>query len=467
MPSLVRHGSKPSRDLAHTPDLLPDLLENLRDYPTACAYPPNQVFIGNLRPEALWDIPRPWYHQAAPNAARCGPFGEIMPEGEFIALLKVCDDFSLVVLEEGFVAQARKALEGHRLIGASDLERLGQGVPLERVEAAGAEPDSAPLYVERDRLVGCVLRGHEEDAVLTGSVLLENLACKASGMMAIRHALALDGTPDAAAVEYVLGCGEEASGDRYQRGGGAMAKAMAEQAGCLNATGADLKAYCCSPIHALAMAGATIRGGLFEQMVVVGGAAMAKLGMKYRGHLRNKAPILEDVLAAIAITLGPPDGKNPALRLDAVGKYPVGARSTPQALAEYLVAKPLERLGRKILDVDKFSLEMHDPDVTQTAGSGNVPHNNYRILGSVAVMRGEMKAADLPAFEREHGMPGFSPTQGHIAAAIPYLGHARAQMLAGELSSAMFVAKGSLFLGRMTQLSDGLSVLLERENGRI
>jgi len=29
----------------------------------------------------------------------------------------------------------------------------------------------------------------------------------------------------------------------------------------------------------------------------------------------------------------------------------------------------------------------------------------------------------------------------------------------------MFLAKGSLFLGRMTQLSDGISFLLERNNG--
>lgn len=462
VPGLARHGSKPARELEHTPALLPEFLANLRDFETACAYPPHQVFIGNLAPEALWDVPRPWYHQPAPNGARNGPFGEIMPEDEFIGLLKICDDFKLVLLEARFVEQAGEALAGHRLIQSGDLERLGEGVPRERVEAAATEPGAVPLYVERDRLVGCVLRGHEEDAVLTGQVLLENLACKASGMLAMRHVLALDGAPGPARIEYVLGCGEEASGDRYQRGGGAMAKAMAEQAGCLSATGADLKAYCCSPIHAVALAGATIQSGLFDTLLVVGGGAMAKLGMKFRGHLRAGAPILEDVLAAIAITLGPPDGKNPALRLDAVGKYPVGARSTPQALAEHLVAQPLERIGRTILDVDKFSLELHDPDVTQTAGSGNVPRNNYRILGSVAVMRGEMTAADLPAFEREHGMPGFSPTQGHIAAAIPYLGHARARMLAGEIDSAMFVAKGSLFLGRMTQLSDGLSVLVER-----
>jgi betaine reductase len=32
----------------------------------------------------------------------------------------------------------------------------------------------------------------------------------------------------------------------------------------------------------------------------------------------------------------------------------------------------------------------------------------------------------------------------------------------GEMNTALFVAKGSLFLGRMSQLSDGMSFLLER-----
>ncbi|MBI4493324.1 MAG: glycine reductase, partial [Chloroflexi bacterium] len=259
LPGRVRYGSKPTRELDKTPDLQPDILSSLRNYEDARAYPPHQVFIGNLRPDALWDIPRPWYRQPVAGASRFGPYGEIMPEHEFLALLKLCDNFNLVLLEEGFVEQARKALAPHPLIRPADLERIGHGVPMERVEAATHEPDSAPLFVDRDRLVGCVLRGHEEDPTLTGHILMENLACVASGMMALRHALALEGAPAPDQVDYVLGNGEEASGDRYQRGAGSLAKAMAEHAGCTNATGGDLKAYCCSPIHTLALAGSTIQ----------------------------------------------------------------------------------------------------------------------------------------------------------------------------------------------------------------
>jgi hypothetical protein len=53
------------------------------------------------------------------------------------------------------------------------------------------------------------------------------------------------------------------------------------------------------------------------------------------------------------------------------------------------------------------------------------------------------------------------PTQGHIPAALPYLAHAAAEMRAGEMQRAMFVAKGSLFLGKMTNLADGMSFLVE------
>jgi glycine/sarcosine/betaine reductase complex component C subunit beta len=62
-------------------------------------------------------------------------------------------------------------------------------------------------------------------------------------------------------------------------------------------------------------------------------------------------------------------------------------------------------------------------------------------------------------------MPGFSPTQGHIAAAAPYLGHAVKNIMSGKINNCLFLAKGSLFLGRMTHLADGMSFLLEKNRG--
>jgi betaine reductase len=131
-----------------------------------------------------------------------------------------------------------------------------------------------------------------------------------------------------------------------------------------------------------------------------------------------------------------------------------------------LVAKPLDRLGIKMTDVDKYATEMHNPEVTLPAGSGNTPLTNYKIMAALAVMRNEIEKDQMDVFVKERGMPGFSPTQGHIPAAVPFLGHALEDMKQGRLKRAMFVAKGSLFLGRMSQLSDGLSFMLEK-NPRI
>jgi len=462
VPGLVCHGSKPSREIAKRPELAERLRANLRSYDEAVSYPPHQVFLGNLRPDELWNIPRPWRKHPLEGASRGGGFGEIMPEEEFLGLLKAFDEFDLVVLDETFARAARDRLKQHSLISAADLDRVGSGLTSAELTGVLGEPGALPLYLRDGCIAGCVRRGHEEDLNLTAELILENLAVKASGVMALRQLFALPGACAPEDVEYLMGCGEEASGDRYQRGGGSLAKAMAPLAGCDQATGSDLKAYCCAPVHALALGGAVVQSGLAGNLVVVGGGALAKLGMKFQGHLRAGLPVMEDVLAAAAVLLGPDDGASPILRLDVAGRHPAGASSSPQVMADHMIRKPLARVGLRITDVDKYALEMHDPDVTETAGSGNVPRNNYRIVGSLAVVDGEIDREALPEFERRHGMPGFSPTQGHIAAAIPFLGHAREMMLSGEIERAMFVAKGSLFLGRMTQLSDGMSILLER-----
>jgi len=104
---------------------------------------------------------------------------------------------------------------------------------------------------------------------------------------------------------------------------------------------------------------------------------------------------------------------------------------------------------------------MHNPEVTVPSGSGNVPLNNYRMIGALAALRKEIDRSEINRFVTEHGMPGFSPTQGHVPSAVPFLGHAIDAIKRGEMSNAMFVSKGSLFLGRMSQLSDGMSFLIE------
>jgi betaine reductase len=176
-------------------------------------------------------------------------------------------------------------------------------------------------------------------------------------------------------------------------------------------------------------------------------------------------PILEDSLAGIAIWISRNDGVSPIIRLDSIGKQEIGSGSSQQAILEKLVVEPLDRLGMKITDVDKYATEMHNPELTEPQGSGNVPLNNYRIIGSLAIVRSEIERGALDDFVKTQGMPGFSPTQGHIASAVPVLGHSLRAILNGQMKNTMFLAKGSLFLGRMTQLSDGMSFLLERNGG--
>ncbi|MBI4298001.1 MAG: glycine reductase, partial [Chloroflexi bacterium] len=267
-------------------------------------------------------------------------------------------------------------------------------------------------------------------------------------------------------VEYLIGCGEESVGDRYNRAGGSLSKAMGEMAWCVNATGSDTKAFCTGPVHALTVASAFIASGTYKDVVVVAGGCMHKLGMKSRGHLAKDMPLVEDVMAGIAVRLGPDDGKNPVIRLDSIGRHIIAAAGTAQAIMQNIVAKPLDRLGFKMTEIDKYATELHNPECTEPAGSGNVPKTNYRTLASFAVLRKDIEAKDLDKFATQKGMPGFSPTQGHIASAVPYLGFARDKMLKGEMQRSMFFAKGSLFLGRMTQLSDGISFILERNDRR-
>ena len=81
------------------------------------AYPPNQVFIGNLHPDRLNSIGRPWYGHLVGDASRYGPYGEIMPEEEFLGLMKLADDFDLTWIEEESRANAQKVPSGPSFMG--------------------------------------------------------------------------------------------------------------------------------------------------------------------------------------------------------------------------------------------------------------------------------------------------------------------------------------------------------------
>src|SRR5699024_7165316 len=119
-----------------------------------------------------------------------------------------------------------------------------------------------------------------------------------------------------------------------------------------------------------------------------------------------------------------------------------------------LVTDPLDKAGLKVTDIDKYSVEMQSPDVTKPAGAGDVPSANYKMIAALGVRRGELERTGINDFTLEHGMEGWAPTQGDIPSGAPYVGFGREKILEGKMNRVMIVGKGSLFLGRMTNLFD-------------
>ncbi|HUK39832.1 MAG TPA: glycine/sarcosine/betaine reductase complex component C subunit beta [Candidatus Acidoferrales bacterium] len=450
VPDLVCYGSKPSRETKNNPAIGAALKAKLRSFPEVAAYAPHQVYIGNVTPEGLGGLPKPWYEKLIEGASRQGRFGDLVDQSRFYGLLAASDQFELVSFEEKwFVEQAA---------GQSTNGRKPRLRSIDEIKAL-CDKGAFPLW-SGDLLVGAFEAGHAEDANLTPDVLLENLAAKVTAAHALRSLLNnLKLHPGG--IDFVISCSEEAVGDRYNRGGGNLAKAIAEDVGCENASGSDTKAFCAGPLYAMVHGACLIQSGVCRKVAVVAGGSLAKLGMKFESHLKKGMPILEDVLGSFAVVLeaAKPDG--PCVRLDSAAFHPVRAGGSPQAMAEFLAEKPLEKLGMKLTDVDRYAVELHNPEITVPSGSGDVPRTNYLTLAALAVMRGQIQKSQMEDFIRARGMVGYAPTQGHIPSAIVYLGHALDALREGKIRNALFISKGSLFLGRMTQLSDGCSFLVE------
>ena len=455
VPGLVLAGSKPRRDIAAGgAETRAALRRALRSFQDAVGYPPHQVLLGTLAPEALREIPRPWHLRPLLGARPAGPGGAMIDEFGFYAWLARADTARLVHFAEDFAEELRPRL-GDAAISTKGSAGLRGAI----------ERHAEPLHLGDGRLIGAVMPGHDQDESLAAPVLLENFAAKTTGALALRCLLDAAGDPpdgEDDPVDYLIGCGEEAVGDRYQRGGGSLAKAIGELAGVRTAGACDVKAFCAGPLHGLLMAGALVASGMCRRVVVVAGGSLAKLGMKCRGHLAAGYPLLEDVLVGAAIDVAADDGRSPFLRVDTAAVHHIADGTAPHQMAQVLTVAPLRAAGLALGDVDRYAVELHNPDITEPAGSGDVPARNYQIIAALAAQAGEIARSEIPAFAEAHGMPGFSPTQGHIASAIAYLPHAVAGLTRGPFTRVQLVAKGSLFLGRMTELTDGVSILLER-----
>lgn len=442
-------------------EYLQNLKSGLRPFNEVVAYPPNQAYVGNITPEQLREIPRPWLNNAIEEANRFGKFGEIMPQDEFYGLMKISDVFDLVVLAEEFANEIREKLSSHPMLKAKAERVVGDS--MEKVEDLVSNVGAEGLYID-GKLVGCVRRAHEFDPNLSAHYMLENLVVKASAVIAGMHLV--DGLDiDINEIEYVIECSEEAIGDMNQRGGGNVAKSIGEVIGLSGATGIDMRGFCAGPSHALINASALVQSGIYKNVLVIAGGATAKLGMNGKDHLKKGLPIMEDCLGGFAVLVSQNDGVSPVLRTDIIGKHTIGHGASPQAVLEALVLDPLTKAGLKITDVDKFAPEMQTPEITEPAGAGDVPTQNYKMIGALAVKKGQLDRKELPNFIKEHGYPGFAPTQGHIPSGVPIIGHGIEHIKSGVLNNFMVIGKGSLFLGRMTNLFDGVSILVEKNSG--
>ena len=469
--------------LAHTPDMvlhngttqtterivnpeseyLKALPNHLRDWNTVLGYWPNQVYIGNKTPGELGEVPQPWYDKTCDVVDRFGPFGQMMPQEEFLMMMQACDVFSLVKLEKSFVEATKPAFAANPLVDESILGRIVDGIDGAEIARLVAEEHSEPLY-HNNVLVGCVNRAHDIDVNLSAHVMHENIVSKASSVMALLSALKNAGI-NKEDVEYVVDCCEEACGDMNQRGGGNFAKATAEIAGLMNATGSDVRGFCAGPAHALIDAASLVAAGTFKCVVVSAGGCTATLGMNGKDHVKKGLPILEDMIGGFAVVITADDGVSPEINLQIVGRHTVGTGSAPQAVISSLVTESLDRNGMKITDIDKYFSEMQNPDITKPAGAGDVPAANYKMIAALAVKRGELGRADLATFAEKHGEMGWAPTQGHFPSGAPAIGYIRDNILAGNMKNAMIIGKGSLFLGRMTNLFDGASFVIQANSG--
>ncbi|MFN2339913.1 MAG: glycine/sarcosine/betaine reductase complex component C subunit beta [Halanaerobium sp.] len=464
-PNILKEaGTTQATTRAKNPDdeYLKNLDDYLRTFEEMVAYAPNQAYIGNILPDELKEIDQPWYEEVNfVEGNRFGDFGEIMPEDEFYALIKHVDVFDLVKLSQEFIAEIEPKLAEHPILKDMEID-LGEGETIAELKSL-LEKEAEPLYLDH-KLIGCVKRAHESDVNLNAHTILENLISKASGVLSLKNLVAKNNI-DVEDIDYLLECSEEACGDINQRGGGNFAKAIAEMAGCVNANGSDVRSFCAGPAHALVNAAALVKSGIYDNVVVVAGGSVAKLGMNGKDHIKKEMPVLEDTLGGFAFLISKNDGTSPVIRTDIIGRHKVGTGSSPQAVISSLVTDPLDENNLGIKDIDKYSVEMQNPEVTKPAGAGDVPESNYKMIAALGVKRGDLERKELMDFVDKHGMPGFAPTQGHIPSGVPFIGPAAKMMDAGQIEKAMIIGKGSLFLARMTNQFDGVSFVIEKNSG--
>ena len=356
VPDLVRYGSKPRRE----PAQLEALAAALGLFDEAVSYAPNQVFIGALRARGPLDPPAQLVAASGRGRRSRGrPRRRHDQQRAYYELLAEVDRFDLVT------PKAEPEPGGSRCSTAT---------------RSWARSRATTRTTSRSRRTCCSRTSRSRRA-----------ACMPCATCWPERA----STP--ASITHAIGCGEEAVGDRYQRGGGNVAKAIAEDCGLDPRERVDVKSFCAAPVHALVVAAALDRGGHRGACGRRGRRLHGQARHEVRGALAKGFPVLEDVLAGMAVLLEPADGSNgPIVRTDAVGRMPVEAGSAPQAQLEALVGAPLDAMGSASPTWTSYATEIHNPEITEPQGGGDVPDRNYKMLAGLGVVRGELGRPTSP-----------------------------------------------------------------------
>ena len=227
------------------------------------------------------DLPQPWFEKLIEGATAQGRFGDLVDQSEVLCFACRRRSIRFDLLRRKVVSSPCRE--------TFDRPRAARFKPLSEIQQA-LRQGRARRFIQGSQLVGAFESAHEEDASLAAEVLLENLSGKVSAAHALRLVLAqLALKPDD--IDFVISCSEEAVGDRYNRGGGNLAKAIAEDVGCGNASGCDVKAFCAGPMYAMVHGASLIQSGVAKKVAVVAGGSLAKLGMKFESHLKKNMPV--------------------------------------------------------------------------------------------------------------------------------------------------------------------------------
>jgi len=189
VPDLVRFGSKPRREIHANAAVDSQIAAALRSYTDAVRYPPNRVFVGDLSPNALATIEQPWFRsdEVVPALSSIGPFGQIVSQDLFYALVKQADvqHPPLFELTDQGCALLTTAARDSSLFAERSSEFTG--VAASELEKNG-DAETGLRILSGETLVGCFQADNRAegrgDHNLSAPHLLEALCSKASGAMA-------------------------------------------------------------------------------------------------------------------------------------------------------------------------------------------------------------------------------------------------------------------------------------------